>query len=103
MSQHSDNLQKASPDHVELTRRVKENIQELCFLQKRVRGTDLKFPLGLTQDVMRFTAITDRFWKGDFRYRQSEIDAVKALAEWSLILNAELRNQPLPKLPEWTI
>jgi hypothetical protein len=68
-----------------------------------VRGEELKFPAILKEDISRFRTLLDRHQAGDLRHKQSEIEAVKLIAEWSLQVNSAIRNQGPVEVPEWTI
>lgn len=49
-------------------------------------------------DVYRWRRMCQRFMRGDFRHRASEVKALKAVAQWTLEVNATLRNQPRPRV-----
>ena len=101
--QHVDRLELSKPDHIGLTRSVQEKVQELCGAYQRIRGEPLKFPSFLKEDVSRFRVLLDRYQAGDFRHKQSEIESVKLIAEWSLQVNSAIRNQGPVEVPEWAI
>lgn len=39
--------------------------------------------------------------RGDYRHREAEYKSTKIVGEWTALLNAELRNQPVPEI-EWS-
>lgn len=77
---------------------VESRFLDLCHLHLRLRGTKLEVPKELQSDMVRWRRMVVRHKSGDFRHRESEMKALKAIAQWTLQVNAQLRNQAVLKV-----
>lgn len=77
---------------------VDSRYRELCDLYLRVRGSQLSPPKDLMPDIVKWRFLFGRYAKGDFRHRTSEVEAMKAVADWTLAIKAELTGQPVKKV-----
>ena len=93
-----DMLVKSTPYDFYLAEAVESRFLELCGTYLRVRGIELLIPKHLDRDIIRWRELRVRHRSGDLRHTESEMKSVKAIAQWTLDVNAELRNQPKKKL-----
>ena len=91
-------LAPSVPDTVALSQAVEDRYVELCGTHRRVRGGELVLPAGLDADVIRWRQMQVRFKGGDFRNTEAELRSVRAVAEWTVAVNAEVRNQEPQKI-----
>ena len=96
--QHGNMLKPSEPDTVALADAVESRFLDLCGSWQRIRGVDLPLPQILDSDLLRWREMLVRHRKGDFRNTESELKSVKVVAQWTLDMNAELRNQKPQKL-----
>ena len=95
---HGNALLPADASLITGVRAVAERIDDLLGSYQRIKGNRLDAPPELQQDAIRFNQLVARFQTGDFRYTESELRSMKTIAAWSLIVNADLRNQERPKV-----
>lgn len=77
---------------------VCDRFNDLVGTYERMMGVKLVIPRELLSDQVRFLHFVDRLNSRDIRYRESELKSMKAIAQWTLEVNAKLRNQPCPKV-----
>lgn len=87
-------LFKSSPDQIGIVYEVNQRLIELDGSLLRVRGSGLFIAPSLEKDFERFQAVKTRHQSNDFRHSAAEMASVATIAQWSLDLNCELRNQP---------
>ena len=97
---HQNRLHPSAADEIALAQAVGERFINLCGAFLRIRGTQLAPPADLDADMLRWRTMCVRHRKGDFRNSRAELLSTRAVAEWTLAVNAELRNQPKPVV-EW--
>jgi len=97
---YPDILQFSSQDDISLSLAVEQRFIDLCGSYLRVKGIRLVPPSSLDADMFRWRQMAVRYKKGDFRHTQSEMKSLRIIAEWTLQLNAELRNQTYQPI-EW--
>jgi len=97
---HANRLVPSSRDNVEFARAVEDKFIHLCGTFRRIRGEDLVPPKSLDADVLRWRTMRVRHKRGDPRHTEAELKSIRAVAEWTLRVNAALRNQPAPDV-EW--
>lgn len=95
---HGNALLLADASLITGVRAVADRLADLRAATQRLRGIDLIQPPELDLDVIRFHELLERFQKADFRYTEPELLSLKAVAQWSLQVNAKLRNQKPPKV-----
>jgi hypothetical protein len=91
--QFTEVLLPSNPDEICLAEKVEENYLELSAAYQRIRGEILVFPRYIDRDVMRWRQMRVRHKSGDYRHTESELKAVKAVAQWTVDVNMVIRNQ----------
>lgn len=97
---HGDMLIPSNLDKRTLPMEIQPRFLDLCDLFYRLRGIELTPPAELVHDLVRWREVVLRHRAGDYRHKPSEWESTKAVAEWTAVLNAELRNQDKPVI-EW--
>ena len=90
----------SSPDDIALCRAVEDKFINLCNIHFNMKGTQLFIPPSLNSDMLNLRKMAVRHKSGDFRHNETEKKSLKSVAEWTLSVNAKLRNQEVPKM-EW--
>lgn len=98
--QFTEVLLPSNPDEICLAEKVEENYLELSAAYQRIKGELLIFPRYIDRDVMRWRQMRVRHKAGDYRHTESELKAVKAVAQWTVDVQMTIRNQPA-KTVEW--
>lgn len=83
---------------VDGTYQVEQRFLDLTHSYLRIKGEELPIPPEIDADMFRWRELSVRLRGGDFRYRPSEVKALKNIAQWTLVENAKLRNQPPPEV-----
>lgn len=91
----------STKDDVLLVHEVSKRLLDLNSLHQRLKGTELRIPEDLTKEMQLFDRLSLRYRKGDLRHTEGEKASVRAIAQWSVLINCSLRNQP-PKVLTWT-
>ena len=97
-ARHGNNLKKSSQDVVALAMAVEERFIQLLNGWLQAKGEELMTPHELDGDMLNWRKMRWRHKTGDFRHTDSEGKSLKRIAQWTLVMNAELRGQPVP---EW--
>jgi len=97
---HFNILKPSDIDTIELGFAVEERFLDVLGTYLRVRGVPLSVPVNLNQDMLRWREMRVRHKYGDLRNTESELKSTQAIAEWTIVENAKLRNQQ-PKTVEW--
>lgn len=97
----TDPLQKSTPDDVMLAFKVEEKFIEICGLYERINHLALVPPIHLNAAMVRWRRLCVRHKSGDYRHSKSEIAATQDIADWTLIMNAELRGQKQIQKVDW--
>ena len=97
---HTDVLVLSTEDNAQLSIAVEQRFVEVCALHARVRKYDLVPPAYLDADMRLWRTMAVRHKKGDYRNTVDEILAIKRIAQWTLDVNSELKQQP-QKAHEW--
>lgn len=97
---YRDRLAPGDPDVVALALAVEERFLQLCANWLRSRGEQLPVPRELDGDLLRWRTMRARHGTGDLRSTPAELASTKALAEWTVLMNCELRNQSAKKI-QW--
>ncbi len=95
---HTNMLQQSTQDTLELADAIGERFEGLCQLYLRVRGRQLSVPVSMRSDMLNFIRMHERFLRGDHRNSRQELLSARAVAQWTLDINLQLRNQPSKKL-----
>ena len=95
--QHGSKLEQ-SGDWAFFGEAVEARFLDLCGSWQRVKGVDLPIPESLNADMLRWREMRVRHRSGDFRHTEVELTSTKAIAQWTLDCQAELRNQTPQKL-----
>jgi hypothetical protein len=90
----SEELKPSDKDCIALAAAVLERYTDLFYSHQRIMGTALLIPASMRGDVKRWQFMVQRHQRGDFRNTDAEYKSTKMFAQWTLDMNAELRNQP---------
>jgi hypothetical protein len=101
MELHKNVLYPSSQDTAALSAAVQDRFLDVAGLHERVKFTEIEIPQDLDSAVILWRTMVVRHRTGDLRSSQEEEQALKEFAEWTLVINAELRNQAKPEI-EWT-
>ncbi len=97
----SDPLCASTPDTIALAEAVESRFLTLCEGWLHKRGVKISVPKSIDGDLLRWRQMCVRHKKGDRRNTVSEINSTKAIAQWTVTMNCELRGQP-DKQMSWT-
>ncbi len=95
---HGSRLTPSHPSVIAGSEAVQERFVRLLGSWLQSKGERLVPPADLDGDLLRWRQMVARFRKGDFRNTEGELKSLKAVAQWTLAMNARLRGQPTP---EW--
>lgn len=96
--QHGSMLKPSEQDTVALAMAVEDRFLDLCGAWLRVKGVEIPIPESMNPDMLRWREMRVRHRRGDFRNSEAELKSTKAIAQWTLDMNASLRNQQPQKL-----
>ena len=91
----------SKPDDVQLAIAVERNFLYLCQMHVKQKGMELPIPDFISSDIRQWRALRVRHKVEDFRHSEAEMRSVKAIAEWTLEISAELRGQKKPEKIVW--
>jgi len=97
---HANMLQPSVLDTVALAQAVEERFLRLCGDYLRLRGVEMPIPKSLDGDMLLWRRMRVRHKRGDYRNTEAEVTATRSIAQWTLDVNCELRNQPKQQL-DW--
>ncbi len=97
---HLNMLHPSCRDIISLGIAVEERFLTLCESWLRMRGVQLPMPKSLTKDMFLWRTMMVRYKKGDFRHKEAEEKSLKAIAQYTVDRNNELRCQE-PKTIKW--
>jgi hypothetical protein len=97
---HLNVLKPSTADAIALAQAVEERFLDLCSNWQRIRGEEMPIPKSLDHDLMLWRTARVRHKRGDFRNTEAELRATKAVAQWTVDRNCELRNQE-PRTVDW--
>ena len=97
---HGNVLKPSRQDDIALATAVECSFLQLCQDYRRIRGADLVPPQILKGDMLRWRQMRVRHQQGDFRNTEAELKSCKAVAEWTVRVNADLRGQK-PEKMDW--
>ena len=97
---HHRKLLKSSPDDITLCQAVQEKFLDLCGSWLRVKQQEIDIPQDTHSDMYKWRQMAARYQIGDFRHTGAEMQALKSVAQWTVDMNCDLRNQPR-KTVEW--
>ena len=92
-SRGNDPLRPSTMDTVALIRAIETRFLDLCGAYLRIRGYKLQIPSILRADALRWRQTALRHRKADFRNTQTELKSIRAIAQWTVTVNALIRNQ----------
>jgi hypothetical protein len=101
-AQHEKILRPCQSDTIQLAMAVEERFVSLFPLYERITGTTLLIPEFLNADMFRWREMVVRLKKGDYRHTEDEFRSLTRIADWTLQVNAKLRNQPAPQV-DWNL
>ncbi len=91
-------LQTSTEDTIGLTEAIATRTQDLVGTHLRLKGVPLVPPPSMDPDFKLFNQMFDRFQEGDFRNTRDELLAARTIAQWTVDVNASLRNQSAEKI-----
>lgn len=91
----------SNPDMITLAEAVESRFLTLCEGWLRKCGVELPIPKSMDRDMLRWRQMRVRHKRGDRRNTLAEIKSMKAVAQWTVMMNCELRGQP-DKQIVWT-
>lgn len=98
---HSDALGPSAQDDIALSDAVEERFLTLSGTYLRVKHEELPIPADMNYDMLRWRKMRVRHKRGDFRHSAAELKSVQVIAQWTLDVNRELRNQPAEPPHQW--
>ena len=98
---HTNTLRPATRDEVALAAKMEEKFLDLCGSYRRIIGTDLVPPQDMDRDLLAWRKMRIRHRKGDFRCTDAECRCVQVIAQWTVDVNNQIRNQQLAKPIQW--
>lgn len=96
----NDLLLPSIQDTVILAEAVESRFLDLCGAHQRIKGEELLPPPDLNSAVLLWRRMRVRHKRGDFRNSRSELQATRTIAQWTMDVHCELRNQPKKTL-QW--
>ena len=93
---HSNMLVTSTPDDISLCQAVEDKFKDLCNIHPKMTGVHLQIPKRLEKYMINWRTMAIRFKNGDFRHTDIEKKSLRTIAEWTLRVNARLRNQEIP-------
>jgi hypothetical protein len=88
----------ASIDDIELSLAVEQRFIDVCGTYQRLKHVQLTIPKDLQADLTLWRRSVVRFRSGDMRVSPDERKSLRRIAQWTLDVNCEIRNQPKQKL-----
>lgn len=98
---HTNTLRPATQDEVALAVKVEANFLDLCGSYRRLTGNDLVPPQDMDRDMLAWRQLLIRHRKGDFRCTDAECKCVQVIAQWTVDVNNQIRNQQFVKPIQW--
>ncbi len=86
-------LVNSTQDNVMLGMAVQESFIELCGAYLRINKVKLIIPDYLKRAIFIWREMCVRHKSGDIRHTEDEMKAMKEIADWTVRVNQELRNQ----------
>ena len=90
---HTNILRPSRVDEIELCVAVEERFLTLCRFHLQVRGIALVPPPELNKDMLLWRQMRVRHKKRDYRNTRDETLSTRRVADWTLKVNCQLRNQ----------
>ena len=90
---HSNRLLLSLKGDITLSLEVEKRFITVCELYFRIKGEQIVPPKDMNLDMLRWREMSCRHKRLDFRHTSAEMASLRAVAEWTLRVNAELRNQ----------
>lgn len=97
---HRNTLRPSTQDTIALGDAVESRFLDLSETYFRIRKVRLLIPVWIDGDFLRWRMMRVRHKSGDFRNTEAELKSVQEVAQWTLDVNSELRNQPT-KVMKW--
>jgi hypothetical protein len=91
---HFNVLRPSTPGHVDFAFQVEVRFKIVCELYTRHHQSVLVPPKDLDKDLLKWRQMIVRHKNGDFRHTDAEYESTKAIAQWTLDVNCDLRGQP---------
>jgi len=98
---NTENLHPSNEDIVALGMALQMRYNELIQAHHRITGNKLIIPQNLVADFRRARSMIARHHQQDYRNTVSELKSVRVIAQWTVDVNAKIRNQA-PTQIEWS-
>jgi valyl-tRNA synthetase len=98
---HPEPLRPSDPDTIHLGRAVESRFLDLCSAYRRIKGDDLVPPQDLDGDMLNWRAMMLRHQKRDFRHTVTELRSLQMVAQWTVDVNNNIRNQAPAEPISW--
>jgi len=97
-ARYHNRLLKSDPDDIDLAESVHDRFLNLCGTWERVKKEQLVPPPEMDGDMINWRRMIGQHRTGDFRHTEAEMQSLKAIAQWTVDMNCDLRNQPKKKI-----
>lgn len=98
--QHINVLKLSRMDIVLLGEAVETRFLELCKTHLKIKGEELPIPSHLDKDMVLWRTMRIRHKSRDFRNTEDEFKSVKRIADWTHLVNCQLKGQKYTPI-EW--
>ena len=98
MTRNSDQLGNSEKEDIALCQAVHDRFLNICGVHLSQKGEQLPIPSELDMDLLLWRRMYVRHCSGDFRHSDTELNAVKTVAQWNCDVNCDLKNQPRKQL-----
>ena len=99
-TRHPNRLIPSDPDMVSLCAAVATNYNKLVQSYERIKHEPLLISNDMESTVQRVMVLVARYEQDDFRHCESDKKALRALAQWTINVNCDIRNQE-PRILSW--
>lgn len=94
------NVMKPSCEGVcQMVQALESRFASLAKFHMKSRMIPLDVPKSMEKDFIRWRRVAIRHHAGDLRHTEAEWESMVTIAQWTLDVNCELRNQEPQKLP----
>jgi len=90
---HRNQLVISDLDDYALAKAVEDRYLDLSHTYERINHDILLFPDSMSADLLRWREMRVRHDEGDLRHSDAEMQSVRTIAQWTLDVNNEIRNQ----------
>lgn len=98
-TRHSNALKPSCEGVMKMVQALDPRFLGLCKFHMKTVGSPLNVPKTLEGDFLRWRKVAIRHQQGDFRNSEAEWQSMCEIAQWTLDVNCQLRNQEPKQLP----